>query len=427
MPTNEAVDRALRRRSRVSRVLAITFFGGCLIYALTHLFGSGSTSRIDLQYQYVAAACVRDGVSPFDRESYKAKWEEELRKPIRPVAEKGTIPIPPTMSVYLPLSFLPWKTAVRVHDILQTVVLLTMLFFTGGLVKATTGTRPAQPLFWFALGLVCLISSVPATLHLGQVVLWSVTGILGTLYFWHRGQWVPSGICVFFAAFKPPLAVFPLLYVLTRGVIRPILLGGALLVTATALLLAAIPLDGLWTDALESARGYGQSATNRPPQVAGVHSLLSDTSLALPRMAMFAIGAILVIVGARRDQSVSATFSEGLPPRPVLTTTQLAWPFVLTAVFMQTKPYDMVYLAPVIACLAASGRLRSLWFAPGLLVLMRPQNFQALLHRVPYFDTLSSAAHTATYAAIYVLAVLLVFRYFDRKDDPPAIRVRSTG
>jgi hypothetical protein len=178
----------------------------------------------------------------------------------------------------------------------------------------------------------------------------------------------------------------------------------------TAALLATIPLDHFLPDLRYTLHVYSLQPMVNPPANTGIHGVLYYTPFGVHTFFWVLMGAVATTVVALREPRSEAATPEaaGVAVGPgerfarLLRNDDWYVPFLLTALFVQLKTYDMVVLGPLVAGLFAAESCRGLYYAPGLIAACRTSLVSALIQRVTLGAVDPWPAHVATAGIVWV-------------------------
>jgi Glycosyltransferase family 87 len=195
----------------VPRLLTLLMLGVSIVYILHSGLLEFSNSRwFDGRFFYAAGRCWLNGASPYDFETYARYWQEGVGSE----AINGFV-YPPTLALLaIPLGLFPWNIAKWVLDGINVLALFGIWFFTFQLTIAHPSIRKHSPMPLFCIMLSGWVSLTPIVIHLGQMSLLSVCGILGAFYAQQRQRPILCAAFVLLATFKPQISLLPLVYLL---------------------------------------------------------------------------------------------------------------------------------------------------------------------------------------------------------------------
>jgi hypothetical protein len=370
---------------RIALRLAILYFLVCLAYAGWSAVKDYRTDvkHVDFECWYVEGHCFLNGESPYNVDSYQARWAKVVETGMYGGRGHNVFIYPPTQALLMvPLAFLKSYPASRVFNALSFLSLLIILYMTGRFLVLSRVCRWETPLLWVGMGTACSLNSgVPMVLFVGQPTALAMAGTMGVVYYWHRKRTVLAALCVIVSTFKVPIGTYSLVNLFCRGAFAPVVLGAVLCAVVSFGFVALTPLNAFVPDMSESLKLYAIHPMTKQPNVTGIVSLLYPTFLRLPTMGWVLVGMVLSGLAGwlNRNEPLFPPDNDAgeLAPTPTERLGNLVryddWyvPFLITGLFVQLKHYDAIIYTPIIVGAIAAGSWRGLWYAPGLILIGR--------------------------------------------------------
>jgi hypothetical protein len=224
-----------------------------LFYTLySGLLSDHPSKGIDARFLYVAGLCLLDGISPYDVESFTARWETTFNIP----KHGPFVFFPPSLLLSLAMAPLPFETALVVLDVIMggaTVMLYVLLWRLALRIRAASCSR-IETQIWIALGIS--LGAISGSLLVGQPTVFVALGLAFMALSWPAGsgKWLISGL---FCCIKPHISFVPFI-VASWSSVRTwqghARVGVALALIATFALVVSLGVAQDYLDALQTHR-----------------------------------------------------------------------------------------------------------------------------------------------------------------------------
>lgn len=301
---------------------------------------NSSMEDFDLRWLYAAGQCIVSGRSPYDFESFKTCWEIATGDP-----RIGPFVFLPTSIIYVfPFSFVDWKTAQFIGDIIGVVSLsaLTILMIKLASAKDFSQLRSVVSAIFVGLGISS--TGIPGSLLVGQPTVATACGLSFLFIYLSNG----SRPCLIFGLLLSSIKMHLALFFATFCVLVSIRKHAGSVMTAVSVglgcsLFMTNNIFDLPYDYMESLRLHTQSEIsqlNRPETLLGLKSLLIASDLfgfTISIVFILCVGLFAVFGYIQDDNSLSRIEVIG----------SLA--ILLTFLTFQLKLYDLAALAPLYA------------------------------------------------------------------------------